>query len=216
MVVVRFLAGILLFGVFVFIPAGTLQYWQAWVYLAVLFVPLAVFGLVLFTREPKLLERRMRMRETQAEQKRAIAALTLLLLIILVIPGLDRRFSWSSAPPGLVILADLIILLGYALFVLTIRENQFASRVVEVQEGQAVISSGPYAVVRHPMYLATTLMFGLTPLALGSYWGLIASALFPVMLAARIRNEEAVLREGLVGYADYARKVRYRLIPFVW
>jgi protein-S-isoprenylcysteine O-methyltransferase Ste14 len=182
----------------------------------VLLGPLAGFGVVLFVKDPEMMARRMRMRESEAQQKKAIAALSVVIVASLIIAGLDRRCGWSAVPPVLVIVADAMILVGYLLFGLTIRENRFASRVVELQEGQAVISSGPYAVVRHPMYLATALMFTVTPLALGSYWALLVSVLFPVMLAVRINNEEAILREGLRGYNEYVRNVKYRLIPYMW
>jgi protein-S-isoprenylcysteine O-methyltransferase Ste14 len=213
---VRFLAGVLLIGALVFLPAGTIRFWQGWLYLAVLLGPLAGFGVVLFVKDPEMMARRMRMRESEAQQKKAIAALSVVIVASLIIAGLDRRCGWSAVPPVLVIVADAMILVGYLLFGLTIRENRFASRVVELQEGQAVISSGPYAVVRHPMYLATALMFTVTPLALGSYWALLVSVLFPVMLAVRINNEEAILREGLRGYNEYVRNVKYRLIPYMW
>jgi protein-S-isoprenylcysteine O-methyltransferase Ste14 len=199
-----------------FVPAGTLQYWQAWVYLAVLFLPLTLYGFVLLLKDPEMLERRMRMRESRAAQRKAIAGISILLLVIFILPGFDKRFGWSAVPPALVYGADLLILLGYLLFALTVRENRFTSRSVEVQQGQQVISSGPYALVRHPMYLATTMMFLFSPLALGSYWGMIASVLFPVLLVPRILDEEKMLRESLSGYEAYTRKVRYRLIPFVW
>lgn len=214
--VVRFLAGIVLIGALVFVPAGTLHFWQAWAYMALIFVPMAIFGLVLLAKDPDLLERRMRMRETQAEQRKAIAGLSILFFAMLMIPGFDRRYGWSAVPSGLVMLADVFVLLGYGLFVLTIRENRYASRVVELQQDQVVISSGPYAIVRHPMYLGAGLMFTLSPLALGSYWGLIPAVLFPILLAARINSEEQLLRGSLGGYDEYTRKVKYRLIPFLW
>lgn len=214
--VVRFLAGIVLIGALVFVPAGTFHFWQAWAYMALIFVPMAIFGLVLLAKDPDLLERRMRMRETQAEQRKAIAGLSILFFAMLMIPGFDRRYGWSAVPSGLVMLADVFVLLGYGLFVLTIRENRYASRVVELQQDQVVISSGPYAIVRHPMYLGAGLMFILSPLALGSYWGLIPAVLFPILLAARINSEEQLLRGSLGGYDEYTRKVKYRLIPFLW
>ena len=213
---VRLLAGVLLIGAFVLLPAGTFDYWQAWLYTAVLFTPLVVMAVILLVFDPAFLGRRMNLRESQSEQKLAIAGLSLLIIVLLLIPGFDRRFSWSQVPTWLVLISDGLILLGFLLFGLTMRENRFAGRVVEVQEEQKVISSGPYALVRHPMYLAVTLIFGFTPLALGSYWGLIASILFPLMLVPRILNEEKVLREGLSGYKEYTFKVRWRLMPLVW
>jgi protein-S-isoprenylcysteine O-methyltransferase Ste14 len=216
MTAARFLAAIVLVGCTLFLPAGTLNYWQAWLYMGLLFIPVAIVGVVLVIKDPELLERRMRTREREAPQRRVIASSGLLLLAVVLIPGFDRRYAWSNVPLPLVFLADILILLGYLLFVLTIRANRFASRVVEVQANQVVISSGPYALVRHPMYLAVSLIFTLTPLALGSFWALIPALLLPVVLAARIGNEEQLLRRDLPGYAEYCHKVKYRLVPFIW
>jgi protein-S-isoprenylcysteine O-methyltransferase Ste14 len=216
MTLTRFLAGFILIGCMLFIPAGTLRFWEAWLYIGLLFVPLTIVGVVLFIKDPELLERRMRMREREATQKKVIAASSLVLLAVYLIPGFDRRYAWSTVPPTLVFLADLLILLGYLLFVLTIRENRYASRVVEVQDNQVAISTGPYAFVRHPMYLAISVIFTLTPLALGSYWALIPALMLPVVLVARIKDEEQLLRRSLTGYEEYCQKVKYRLLPFIW
>jgi protein-S-isoprenylcysteine O-methyltransferase Ste14 len=216
MAATRFLLGVLVLAAMLFVPSGTLDFWQAWAYLGVLFIPVATFGFFLFTRDPELLEKRMRTRETESTQRRATAAMSLALLAALLIPGFDRRYGWSQVPPYLAVAADLVILLGYLLFVITIRENRYASRVVEVQQDQVVIATGPYALVRHPMYLAATLIFVLSPLALGSYWGLLPAVLFPILLGARIENEELLLRRALPGYDEYTHKVKRRLIPFVW
>jgi protein-S-isoprenylcysteine O-methyltransferase Ste14 len=213
---VRFLAGLFLVGCMLFLPAGTLRYWEAWLYMALLFVPVAVVGGVLFIKDPELLERRLRTQEREAPQKKVIAASSLVLLSVYLIPGFDRRYDWSTVSPTLVLLADILVLLGYLLFVLTIKENRYASRVVEVQDNQVAISTGPYALVRHPMYLAVSVIFTLSPLALGSYWALIPTLLLPVVLAARIANEEQLLRRSLTGYEEYCQKVKYRLLPFIW
>jgi len=212
----RLLAGVVVIGGMLFIPAGTLGFWQAWAWLGVTFAPVVAIGIVLLIKDPELLERRMRTRERETPQKKVIAAFILILVVMFVLPGLDRRFGWSAVPTGLVVLSDLLILLGLGLFVLTIRENRYASRVIEVQEEQVVVSSGPYSVVRHPMYLAMTLVLFFSPLALGSYWALLTALPIPFLLALRIRNEEDLLRQGLPGYAEYAREVRHRLVPFLW
>ena len=216
MTLARFVAGFILIGCMLFLPAGTLRFWEAWLYLGLLFIPVAIVGVVLFIKDPALLERRMRTREREAPQKKVIAASSLALLAVFLIPGFDRRYAWSTVPPTLVVLADILILLGYLLFVLTIRENRYASRVVEIQDNQVVISTGPYALVRHPMYLAVIVIFTLSPVALGSYWALIPALLLPVVLAGRIDNEEQLLRSGLNGYEDYCKQVKYRLLPFIW
>ena len=216
MTLARFLAGFILIGCMLFLPAGTLRFWEAWLYMGLLFVPLAIVGVVLLIKDPELLERRMRTQEREAPQKKVIAASSLALLAVFLIPGFDRRYAWSTVPLTLVVLADILILLGYLLFVLTIRENRYASRVVEIQDNQVVINTGPYALVRHPMYLAVIVIFTLSPLALGSYWALIPALLLPVVLAGRIDNEEQLLRRGLNGYEDYCKQVKYRLLPFIW
>jgi protein-S-isoprenylcysteine O-methyltransferase Ste14 len=216
MTFVRFLAGLILVGCLLFLPAGTLRFWEAWLYIGLLFVPLAIVGVVLFIKDAELLERRMRTQEREAPQKKVIAVSSLVLLAVFLIPGFDHRYAWSTVPPSLVLAADMLILLGYLLFVLTIKENRYASRVVEVQDNQVAISTGPYAIVRHPMYLAVCVMFTLSPLALGSYWALIPALILPVVLAARIDNEETLLRHSLSGYEEYCRKVKYRLLPYIW
>jgi protein-S-isoprenylcysteine O-methyltransferase Ste14 len=216
MTLARFLAGLLLIGGMLFLPAGTLRYWEAWLYMGLLFVPVAIVGAVLFIKDPELLERRLRTQEREAPQKKIIAASSLVLLAMYFIPGFDQRYGWSTVPTTLVVLADILILLGYVLGVLTIRENRYASRVVEVQDGQVVVDTGPYALVRHPMYLAVSIIFILSPIALGSWWALIPALLLPVVLVARIDNEEQLLRRSLAGYEDYRQRVKYRLYPFIW
>lgn len=216
LVIERLLASVLVFGVVLFLPAGTLRYWEAWVFMTVLFLPVTIFGAYLLRHNPALLQRRMEMREREPQQKRIIALSIAVLFASFLLPGLDRRFGWSSVPVWLVVTADAAILLGYFLFVLTLRANEYAARTVQVEQRQRVISTGPYAVIRHPLYSATVLIYGFAPMALGSYWALLPAALFPALLVARIRNEEQVLRRDLDGYADYCRTVRYRLIPGVW
>ncbi len=216
MVIGRFLAGVLLFAVMFFLSAGTLLYWEAWVYMGVLFIPMFVFAAYLLRYNPALLERRLKMKEKEPQQRRIVAVSTVILLATFLLPGFDKRFGWSSVPIWLVIAADVVVLLGYLLFVLTLRENEYASRTVEVEQEQRVITTGPYSLVRHPLYFANVLMFGFSPLALGSYWALIPGALYPLVLVARILNEEKMLLRDLDGYADYCKVVRYRLIPGIW
>ncbi len=199
-----------------FVPAGTLRYWQAWLYMAVLLVPMAGVMIYFLKHDPELMERRMRTREKERPQKAVIALSYPAFLAAFLVPGFDRRFGWSSVPPVLVVATDLVVLAGYALFILVIRENRYASRVVEVEAGQEVVTTGPYAVVRHPMYVANILIYMASPLALGSFWALIPAVVTPCVMVARILNEEKVLRERLPGYAEYLDKVRYRLVPGIW
>lgn len=216
MVIGRLLIAVLALMAMFFLPAGTVRYWEAWVFMGVLLIPVTAFAGYLLKYHPALLERRMKMREAEPQQRRIIAVSTVVLLGAFLLPGFDERFGWSSVPVWLVAAADAIILLGYLLFVLTLRENEYAARTVEVEREQRVISTGPYAVIRHPLYLAAILMYGFSPLALGSYWALIPAALVPALLVARILNEETVLLRDLDGYAGYCQEVRYRLLPGIW
>jgi protein-S-isoprenylcysteine O-methyltransferase Ste14 len=215
MALARFLAGVVLIGCPLFLSAGTFAFWQAWLYMGLLFIPAAIVGAVLLVTDPQLLERRLR-REKETSQKRIVAAASIVFVAVYLIAGFDRRWDWSNVATAVVLAADILVLLGYLLFVLTIRENRFASRAVAVEDSQVVISTGVYAVVRHPMYVAVTLMFGLSPLALGSYWALILAVLVFVVLVARINDEERLLRGSLAGYEEYCRTVKYRLVPLIW
>jgi protein-S-isoprenylcysteine O-methyltransferase Ste14 len=211
-----FLAALAAVSIMFFLPAGTLDYWQAWVYIAIVFIP-AAFVIIYFLRsDPEFLERRLRAREKEAKQRLIVKLGGVVFLIGFLIPGLDRRFGWSSVPPGLALAADIVVLLSYFLVFLVFRENSYAGRTVEVEKGQKVISSGLYSVVRHPMYLGTIAMYTATPIALGSYWALPAFLLIVPVLILRILNEEEVLRRELPGYKEYCAKTRYRLVPFVW
>lgn len=212
----RYALAMLALGLMFFLPAGTLRYWQAWVYLFILFTPMAFVLCYLLRNDPDLLERRLRMQEREATQKRVIEVSLLLFLFAFLLPGFDRRFGWSHVHPAVVIAADIAFLAGYGLFLLVLKENRYAARTIQVEAGQKVIQTGPYAVVRHPMYSATLLMYLSSPLALGSYWAVIPMLAYPVLLAARIRNEERLLLQELEGYREYMAKVRYRLIPKVW
>ena len=199
-----------------FLPAGTIFFYEAWAYIAILFIPAIGVMIYFLKKDPALLERRMRMKEKEQTQKYIIMFGTIFFLVSFFIPGFDFRYEWSSVPLALVMFADAMILLGYGLFILVLKENSHASRIIEVEKGQKVISTGPYAVVRHPMYVAILIIYGFTPIALGSYYGLIPVAAIPVVLILRILNEEKVLAKNLEGYVEYMKKVRYRLIPGIW
>ncbi len=211
-----FAAALAVVSLMFFLPAGTLDYWQAWAYMAIVFVPASLVILYFLNKDPEFLERRMRTREKEAKQQLVVKLAGALFLIGFLIPGLDRRFGWSSVPPGLVIAADAAVLLSYFLVFLVFRENSYAGRTVEVEKGQKVISTGPYSAIRHPMYLGMITMYVATPIALGSYVALPVFLLIVPPMILRILNEEEVLRRELAGYAEYCGKIRYRLIPFVW
>ena len=214
--ILRLVIGIPMIGALLFLPAGTFDYWQAWAWLATLFIPMGVSLVYLLKIDPKLLERRTRTKETRPEQQRIIMASVVYLLIIFILPGFDVRNGWSNVPAWLCLAADGIVLVSYILYVFVMKTNTYASRVIEVEQGQQVITNGPYALVRHPMYLAMILMMTASPLALGSYWAMLPSVAFIALLAARAKNEEALLQKELEGYNKYMQKTRYRLFPGIW
>jgi protein-S-isoprenylcysteine O-methyltransferase Ste14 len=216
MVASRFIPGILVLFAMLFLPAGTLAYWHAWVFLGVLLVPMALVVPYLMKNDPALLERRMRLREKQGEQAWFIRVSLVVIILVFLLPGLDFRFGWSHIPVPVVLLADVGVLLGYSVFILVMRANTYASRVIEVEEGQRVISTGPYAWVRHPMYTGVLLMYASMTIALGSWWAFLAFLPYPFLLAYRAVHEEALLRKELPGYEAYMQKVRYRLVPGIW
>ncbi|MFA6572125.1 MAG: isoprenylcysteine carboxylmethyltransferase family protein [Bacteroidota bacterium] len=215
-IVIRFSLLPLFFGVLVLIPAGTFDYWQLYLYLAVLMCPM-IFVLIYFVRkDPRFLDRRMRTKEKEKEQKIIVFITSILYLTGFLIPGFDRRFGWSEIPAIIVLIADLLVFLSYLLIFFVFKENSFASRIIEIDENQTVISKGPYSIVRHPMYSGMIVMWLATPLALGSYWAFIPFSFIPFIMIFRALNEEKILSDQLPGYSDYCKKVRYRLIPFIW
>jgi protein-S-isoprenylcysteine O-methyltransferase Ste14 len=206
----------LFIGICCLVPAGTFNYWEVYLYFAVLFIPMMFVLRYFLKRDPKFLERRTRTAEKVNEQKLIQLANLPVFSAAFIIPGLDHRFGWSDIPSEIIIASDAVILLGYLIVFQVFRQNSYASRIIETEQDQKVISTGLYTMVRHPMYLGVLIMYLPTPLALGSYWGLIPMALLPLTLVLRIMNEEKILCEKLEGYKDYCSKTRYRLIPFVW
>jgi protein-S-isoprenylcysteine O-methyltransferase Ste14 len=215
-VLVRFGGGAVVLGALLFVPAGTLRWWEAWLFLATLFIPMAFVAGYLYRTDPALLERRMKRREERSRQRAIVWVSSVVWLVSFLFPAFDHRFGWSAVPAGLAVAADGLVLAGYLVFFLTVRENSFAARVVQVEQGQEVISTGPYAVVRHPMYSGISLMWIATPVALGSWWGLIPALTTPLFLAVRLLDEEGALSAALPGYTEYTRRVRWRLVPGVW
>jgi protein-S-isoprenylcysteine O-methyltransferase Ste14 len=216
LVVFRYVIAIVVLGLMFFLSAGTIRYWYAWVFLAILFIPMFFVLLYLLRYDPALLERRMRTREKEVPQKLIIRLSMIPFLAAFLVPGLDYRFGWSFVPVAVIIAADVVVFCGYIFFFLVLRENSYASRVVEVEKEQKVISTGPYAYIRHPLYSAVLLIYLFSPLALGSFWALIAMIPLPFVLILRIKNEESLLKKELAGYEEYTGKVRYRLIPGIW
>ncbi len=215
-VLIKFVSGIILMAAIFFIPAGTLNYWNGWLYLGTMFVLMICALIYLKKRDPELLAKRMNIHAKQKEQKLVVKLALLLFLFAFVIPGLDFRFGWSQVPLEVVIAATLVFVLSYIMFIVVMVQNSYASRVIEIQKGQKLIDTGLYSLVRHPMYLAATIMYFASMLVLGSYYALIPMIFFPVLLAYRIIHEEELLVKELPGYREYTKKVKYRLIPFVW
>lgn len=209
-------AGLLLCALLLFVPAGTVYWPAAWRFLAALFLPMVFVGVVLLCKAPELLKKRLNAKEQQTTQKGVILVSALLFVADFVLCGLDYRFGWSSLPVWAQWAASAAFLTAYALYGEVLRENAWLSRTVEVQENQQVVDTGLYGIVRHPMYAATVLLFLSMPLMLGSVWGFLLLLAYPAVLVPRILNEEKVLKEGLPGYAAYRKKVRWRMLPFVW
>jgi protein-S-isoprenylcysteine O-methyltransferase Ste14 len=212
----RFIGGALILGVALFLAAGTARYWQAWVYMGLLFSCMSLALIYLYRKDPELLERRIRAREKERVQKLIQVLYTPIALGLWFLPGFDVRWHWSSVPVPAVLAADAIVLASYVLFLRVIRVNSFAARTVAVERGHSLVTTGPYAVVRHPMYTAIIGIYAATPPALGSFWAMLAALPLPLILALRIRNEEAVLTRDLPGYEAYARVTKYRLVPYIW
>ena len=212
----KMLSGLLAMGLLLFVPAGTWRYPGGWRLMALLFVPMPVVGAVLYVKAPELLEKRLNSREQEPEQKRVILLSALVFVAGFVLAGLDFRFGWTHLPLAVVIAGCVLFCGAYGLYAEVMRENAWLSRTVEVQEGQQVVDTGLYGVVRHPMYLGVLVLFLSMPLVLGSAVAVVPFLAIPWVLVQRIRNEEQVLETGLPGYGDYRKKVKYRLIPFLW
>jgi protein-S-isoprenylcysteine O-methyltransferase Ste14 len=212
----RVLGFVIVIMLFFFLPAGTWNYWQGWVYIGILIVPMFFVLVYLLRNDPELLERRMRTREKRNEQKLILKISLIFFLLAYILPGFDIRFGWSNVPVWACIAADVLVLLGYWVVFRVFQVNSYASRVVEINSGQKVIDTDIYAIVRHPMYFGAILMYTVSPLALGSYWAMIPGAMIVPVLVARILDEETALEKDLPGYVEYKQKTKYRLIPFIW
>lgn len=214
--IVKFTLGLVLVGLLVFLPAGSLYYPGGWLFVALLFIPMFLAGLFMIFKAPDLLKKRLDVKEKQKAQKGVIGLSGLMFIGGFVVAGLDFRFGWSQMPQWVVIAAAVLFLAAYALYAEVLRENAYLSRTIKVEEGQKVVDTGLYGIVRHPMYMATLLLFGMIPLVLGSWYALIVFAVYPILMAVRIKDEEALLSKELPGYPEYMKKVKYRMIPFIW
>ncbi len=214
--ITKFISGFIVVSLLLFIPAGTLSYWNAWLFIAVLFIPMLIVGIILMIKNPDLLRKRLNAKEKETEQKAVILFSGFMFVAGFIISGLNYRFQWLILPKWTVIAAVAVFLLAYVLYAEVLRENTYLSRTVEVQEDQKVIDTGLYGIVRHPMYSSTVFLFLSMPLVLGSLISFIIFLTYLLIIARRIKNEEKVLERELAGYSEYKNKVRYRIIPFVW
>lgn len=212
----KFLSGVILVGLLIFLPAGTLSFFYGWLFMGVLFIPMFFAGVVMMAKNPELLKKRLNAKEKQKEQSLVIKLSGLMFLAGFIVAGLGFRFNWYVLPKGVAITAAVAFLAAYVLYAEVLRENTYLSRTIEVQENQKVIDTGLYGIVRHPMYSATLLLFLSMPLILGSVYSFLIFLVYPFIIAKRIKGEEELLTKELNGYSEYKQKVRYRLIPFVW
>lgn len=212
----KFACGLLLVGLLIFLPAGTLAYAYGWLLMGLLFVPMLVAGFVMMVKSPEFLKKRLDAKEKQATQKGVLACSGIMFAAGFVVAGLDFRFGWSEMPRWVVVAASVLFLVAYVLYAEVMRENAYLSRTIKVEQGQTVVDTGMYGIVRHPMYAVTILLFLMIPLVLGSWYALIAFAFYPAVIVVRLKDEEELLTRELPGYAEYKQKVKYRIIPFIW
>lgn len=213
---IKFICGLVLVGLLLFFPAGTFNFLNAWIFIGVLFIPMFLVMIYLAIKKPELLEKRIKAKEKENVQKTVVGLTALIFIVAFTIAGFDFKYNWSKLPNIVTYISTGVLLISYALYVEVLRENEYLSRNVEVQENQKVVDTGLYGIVRHPMYLATIFLYLSIPLILGSIYSFIIFLPFVLLIIKRIKNEEKVLEEGLEGYSEYKKKVKYRLIPFVW
>ena len=214
--IIKFVLGIIVLGALLFVPAGSIKYWNGWLLMGILFIPMFIAGIVLMIKNPELLKKRLNAKETEKEQKLVILFSGIMFISGFIVAGLNYRYSWFMLPNIVVIISSVLFVIAYILYAEVLRENTYLSRTIEVQENQKVIDTGLYGIVRHPMYAATILLFLSMPLILGSIFSFVIFLVYPVIIAKRIKNEEIVLEKDLQGYSEYKEKVKYKVIPFIW
>ena len=212
----KFACGLLMVGLLIFLPAGTLRYAYGWLLMGLLFVPMLIAGFVMLVKSPEFLKKRLDAKEKQGKQKGVVALSGLMFIAGFVVAGLDFRFGWSNMPAWAVVAASVLFLVAYVLYAEVMRENAYLSRTIKVEEGQTVVDTGMYGVIRHPMYAVTILLFLMILMVLGSWYALIAFAFYPAIIIVRLNEEEKLLTKELPGYGEYKKKVKYRIIPFIW
>lgn len=214
--IIKFILGVIIIGLLLFIPANTIYYWNGWLLMGLLFVPMFIAGIILMIKNPELLRKRLNAKETEKEQRQVIAFSGVMFLFGFIVAGLNYRYNWIIIPNIVVIISSILFILAYILYAEVLRENTYLSRTIEVQENQKVIDTGLYGIVRHPMYAVTILLFLTMPLILGSIISFAIFLIYPVIISKRINNEEKVLEKELPGYIEYKKKVKYKVIPFIW
>ena len=214
--IIKFLLGVVLIWLLIFLPAGTLNYFNGWLFMIVLFVPMFIAGIIMMIKNPSLLASRLDAKEKQKEQGIVIKLSGLMFVVGFILAGLDFRYGWIKLPSWLPYIFAILFILGYILFGFVLKQNTYLSRTIKVEEGQTVVDTGLYGVVRHPMYMATLLMFLSMPLILGSLVSFFVFLVYPILIGIRAVNEEKLLEKELKGYKEYKQKVKYRIIPFIW
>ncbi len=214
--IIKYMVGVILTGALLFVPAGSLEYWNAWLLMGLLFIPMFIAGIILMVKKPELLKKRLDAKEKVATQKIVVFLSGLMFIAGFVTAGLNYRYNWIEIPNAVVIAASIIFVISYVLYGEVLRENQYLSRTIEVQKNQKVIDTGLYGIVRHPMYGSTILLFLMMPLILGSIISFVIFLVYPIIIAKRIKNEEEILEKELEGYKEYKEKVKYKVIPFIW
>ncbi|MBR3696764.1 MAG: isoprenylcysteine carboxylmethyltransferase family protein [Clostridia bacterium] len=214
--IIKYLLGLIIVGVLIFLPAGTINYWNGFLLILLLFIPIFIVGFFLMIKNPELLKKRLNYRETETEQKKVILYSSLMFLSGFIIAGLNYRYNWIKLPYTIIIASSILFLIGYFLYIEVLRENTYLSRIITVEENQKIIDTGLYSIIRHPMYASSILLFLTIPLILGSIISFIIFLSYPLIIAKRIKNEEEILEKNLVGYSEYKKKVKYKIIPFIW
>lgn len=214
--IIKFLFGLIIVGLLLFMPANSFEYWNAWLFISLLFVPMFIAGIILMIKKPELLRKRLNAKEKENDQKQVIAFSGLMFISGFILAGLNFRFNWITIPNIVIIISSVLFVLSYILYAEVLRENTYLSRTIEVQNNQEVIQTGLYGIVRHPMYAVTILLFLTIPLILGSVISFIIFLMYPIIISKRIKNEEEVLERELKGYAEYKKKVKYKIIPLIW
>ena len=214
--IIKIVLGIFIVGLLIFVPANTINFWNGWLFMGLLFIPVFIAGIVMMIKTPDLLKRRLDFKEKQGEQKVVVALSGLMFIAGFIIAGLNFRYSWIQIPNIVVIISSIVFLLSYVLYAEVLRENKYLSRTIRVEKNQKIIDTGLYGIVRHPMYFSTIFLFLSMPLILGSIISFVIFLIYPFIIAKRIKNEEEVLEKDLVGYSDYKNKVKYKMIPFIW